>query len=306
MADFFKTGCAGGWCDRHMTTTPDLNAARLFLAGTGRVLDERRFELFFGDGPAAPVRDAVAAYRNEDGGFGHALEPDCRCPASQPATTETALRLLDEAGVWDERLVHDACAWLERNEAAGGGATMVEATAEGWPKAPWWQPEEGRPASLIQTGLIAGTLYARGVATPWLTRATEVMWQRIGELSELQPYEMFGVLRFLECVPDRDRARRAFGRVGPMLLEQEIVELDPDAPGEVHGPLSFAPRPDSIARPLFGAAVIDAHLDKLAAGQQADGGWTFTWLQWSPAATLEWRGVVTVEALTVLRANGRL
>ena len=53
--------------------------------------------LFTGGG-TTPVRDAVAAYRNADGGFGHALEPDVRDPASQPAATEMALRIMDETG----------------------------------------------------------------------------------------------------------------------------------------------------------------------------------------------------------------
>jgi hypothetical protein len=289
-----------------MTTTPDLSAATQFLAGTGRVLDQRRFQLLFQDGDPAPVRDAVAAYRNPDGGFGNALEPDCRCPFSQPGSTEMALRLLDEADAWDSELVQGACDWLERNEAAGGGATMVEESVLDWPRAPWWVPEEGRPASLTLTGMIAGTLYTRGVSHPWLTRATEVMWERIGELTEPGPYDMFGVLKFLECVPERDRARRAFDVIGPLVLERKLVELDPAAPGEVHGVLSFAPRPDSMARQLFDAATVDAHLDHLARGQQDDGGWTFNWPQWSAAAALDWRGFITVDALTVLRANGRI
>ena len=75
--------------------TPDFNAAAVFSAASARVLDWRRFQRLFQDGPAAPVRDAVAAYRNEDGGFGRALEPDGRVPGSQPAAKEMALRALD-------------------------------------------------------------------------------------------------------------------------------------------------------------------------------------------------------------------
>jgi hypothetical protein len=78
------------------------------------------------------------------------------------------------------------------------------------------------------------------------------------------------------------------------------------APGETHDPLFFAPEPDSIARRRFDDATIDAHLDHLAAAQQDDGGWTFNWLAWSPVAAAEWRGVMTVEALHLLRANQRL
>jgi hypothetical protein len=84
------------------------------------------------------------------------------------------------------------------------------------------------------------------------------------------------------------------------------VELDPDAVGEVHGPLDFASAPDSLARQLFDQRTIDAHLDHLVHGQQDDGGWTFNWPQWSDAAAHDWRGFMTVEALSVLRANGRI
>jgi hypothetical protein len=292
--------------------TPDFNAAAGFVAANARVLDQRRFQRLFGDGPAAPVRDAVAAYRNEDGGFGHALEPDCRAPGSQPPAAAMALRIMDETDAWDEDLVRGACDWLAAVAPAEGGAAFVEATLTGWPHAPWWVPEDGHPASLVATGMIAGTLHARGVSHPWLDGATEVMWNRIGKLGAGQglapgagAYEMFGVLAFLQHAPDRDRAREVFGRVGPLILEQRLVTLDPEAPGEVHGVLDFAPEPDSLARALFDDATVQAHLDHLAQGQQDDGGWTFNWPAWSPAAERDWRGFLTVDALRLLRANGR-
>lgn len=287
--------------------TPDLSAAAAFIADDARVLDRRRFQRLFEGGPASAVRDAVAAYRNEDGGFGHALEPDCRGPGSQPAATEMALRLLDEADAWDEDLVRGACDWLATVAPAEGGAAFVEAgPLTGGPHAPWWVPEEGHPASLVATGMIAGTLHARGFTHPWLDGATEVMWNRIGKLTEPGGYEMFGVLAFLQHVPDRDRARDAFGQVGPLIFERDLVTLDPEATGEVHGVLAFAPEPDSLARALFGDATVAAHLDHLARGQREDGGWTFNWTAWSPAAGHDWRGFLTVDNLRLLRANGRL
>jgi hypothetical protein len=145
------------------------------------------------------------------------------------------------------------------------------------------------------------------VRHPWLERATGWLWSRVERLGDLEvgPYDMFGVLGFLQHAPDRARAEAAFDRVGPLLLERGLVALDPEAPGEVHGPLDYAPLPGSLARRLFDGATVAAHLDHLAAGQREDGGWTFNWPAWSPLAELEWRGSVTVDALQVLRANGR-
>jgi len=285
---------------------PDFSAAAAFVAANARVLDRRRFQRLFEDGSARAVRDAVAAYRNDDGGFGHALEPDCRAPGSQPAAAEMALRIMNEADAWDEDLVRGACDWLAGMAPAEGGAAFVEATLTGWPHAPWWVPEEGHPASLVATGMIAGTLYTRGVSHPWLDGAAEVMWNRIGKLTEPGAYEMFGVLSFLQHVPDRDRAREVFSRVGPLILERNLVALDPQATGEVHGVLDFATEPDSLARALFDDATVQAHLDHMAHSQKEDGGWTFNWPAWSPAAERDWRGFLTVDALRILRANGRL
>jgi hypothetical protein len=289
-----------------MKKTPDFDAAADFLAATARVLDRRVFERLFAGGTAEPVRDAVAAYRNADGGFGHALEPDLRTAASQPAAVEMALRIMDLADAWDERLVRDAIDWLAAIAPAEGGTTFVLPTLSQGPHAPWWVAPEGNPASLIQTGQIAGLLYEHHYAHPWLDGATRFMWSAIDKLTEpANGYVMFGVLAFLEHVPDRARAEAAFDRVGPLLLSRGLVTLDPEAAGETQSPLDFAPLPDSIARRLFDQRTIEAHLDHLAAAQRDDGGWMFNWPAWSPAAEADWRGFLTVEALGLLRANGR-
>jgi hypothetical protein len=293
-----------------MKKTPDFDAAADFLAAGARVIDRRLFERLLAGGPAEPVRDAVAAYRNADGGFGNALEPDCRTAASQPAAVEMALRIMDLADAWDERLVRGAIDWLATVAPAGGGAPFALPSLSEGPHAPWWVSPDGHPASLIQTGEISALLYAHGLAHPWLDGAASAMWSGIEELAgptgaAPNGYEMFGVLAFLEHVPDRGRAEAAFARVGPLLLSRGLVTLDPEAPGETHGPLDFAPLPGSIARPLFDQATIDAHLDHLAGAQRADGGWMFNWPSWSPAAESDWRGFLTVDALRILRANGR-
>ena len=305
MAVSFKTSARPDDEMGGMKKTPDFDAAAAFLAGHARVVDRRMFQRLFSGGAAGAVRDAVAAYRNSDGGFGHALEPDCRAAASQPAAVEMALRMMDLADEWDPRLVRDAVDWLATVAPAEGGAAFVEPSVAEGPHAPWWVPEDGHPASLIQTGQLCGVLHARAFAHPWLDRATEVMWTRIDALTSPGGYEMFGVLAFLQHVPDRTHAAAAFSRVGPLLTSCGLVALDPDAEGEAHSPLDFAPLPSSIARPLFPAATIEAHLDQLAASQREDGGWMFNWPSWSVAAEADWRGFLTVERLRILGANGR-
>ena len=160
--------------------TPDFNAAAGFVAANARVLDRRRFQRLFEDGPAAAVRDAVAAYRNDDGGFGDALEPDCRAPGSQPAAAALALRIMDETDTWDEDLVGRATG--SRRWLPPGRCGLRRGDADGLAARALVGPRGWHLASLVATGMIAGTLHARGVRHRWLDGATEVMWNRIAKL----------------------------------------------------------------------------------------------------------------------------
>ena len=51
---------------------------------------------------------------------------------------------------------------------------------------------------------------------------------------------------------------------------------------------------------------VQSDLDALERAQQDDGGWRVAWPDWNAAAAVEWRGVATVNALTLLRANDRV
>jgi len=57
-------------------------AAENFIWSAARLVERHRYSMLFADGPAEPVVETLRGYRNPDGGFGHALEPDLRCPGS--------------------------------------------------------------------------------------------------------------------------------------------------------------------------------------------------------------------------------
>jgi hypothetical protein len=290
-----------------MKTTPDLSKATDFIWRTARLLDRYRFAFLFLGGSREAVLKTLRSYQNTDGGYGHALEPDLRGPASQPVPTWSALCILDEINAFDDPMVQQICDYLMTITTPEGGVPFVLPSAQAYPRAPWWQSEEPPVAALNPTAALAGLLYKHQITHPWLTAATAYCWRQIAALETTSPYEVRAVLPFLEYVPERARAEQAFAHIGPKIPQQKLVALDPAESGdETHTPLNFAPRPDSLARRLFTDAVIEAHLDALIAAQQEDGGWPINWLAWTPAAELEWRGNITIEALVTLRAYGRL
>src|SRR5207244_12944570 len=110
------------------TDSPILERAADFIWRSARLLGRRRFSYLFLGAPAAPVVAAVHAYQNADGGFGNALEPDKRCPDSQPVDVEVALRVLDELddeAVWRDRLVARVIDFLAGITTSDGGLPFV-------------------------------------------------------------------------------------------------------------------------------------------------------------------------------------
>jgi hypothetical protein len=287
--------------------TVDLNAAKTFLHANGRLLERRRFGYLFEGASAKPVLHALRAYRNDDGGFGHAVEPDMRAPTSQPVGVHTVLEVLHEIGVRDDPMIAAAGDFLTTITRPDGGIPFVLEDAMAYPHAPWWQFTD--ESSAIQTPANAAAFHRLGAQHPWLDGADEFCFRQIAELDlgglTTEPgYALqFGVA-FLNATPDAARAEAALDALAPALAPLATAEPDPSA--EVTSPLDLAPEPGSRSRRLFDDAAIERHLDALEAAQQDDGGWRVSWPDWNAAAALEWRGVATVNALRLLRANGRV
>jgi hypothetical protein len=95
-------------------------------------------------------------------------------------------------------------------------------------------------------------------------------------------------------------------RLGAYVPADGRLPVRGGAEDEALNPLDVSPWPDSPSRTLIAPDVIAADLERLAAGQRGDGGWTVDYLKISPAGALEWRGFATVRAIDILRANGAL
>lgn len=295
--------------------TPLLRAER-FVWLTARVLEQRLFAHRFLNGGADPVERALDAYRNEDGGYGHALEPDLRGPVSQPLHTARALHVLDAVGRCCGQRVERVCRYLTSVSTADGALPAVCPSQRGYPVAPFVPVVDDPPSELLATGPVVGLLHRNEVWHAWLFRATDFCWQAVDALESSHPYEVEAAVAFLDAAPDRARAEAAADRLGRLVRERRLAALDPDqldaypvapgyAPGEHHFPHDFARTPDSLARAWFTDEEMTRSLDFLAAEQDEDGGWPVRWRRWAPAPALEARAGVTIEALRTLRAYGR-
>jgi hypothetical protein len=281
----------------------DVAAAAQFVLANARLLDRHRMAVLLHAGPVSPVLATLRAYRNPDGGFGHALEPDARGPESEPASTLHALEVFSEIGALDDQMVTDAAAWIGEIAGADGGVPFVMPTAASRPHAPWMVPTPG--GSQLTFGL-AAVLSEPAAGVPWLPRATEWCWARLARADELDAYLVKYSLVFLDAVPDEPRALTAIERLRARIDADGSMRVAGGTDDERLTPLGLSPRPSTRSRALFSEAQIEADLDVLERGQQADGGWRFDWLAWSEGQSAEWRGLVTVLALATLGAHGRI
>ncbi|GAA1099077.1 prenyltransferase [Nocardiopsis composta] len=288
------------------TVTADaLHAAEHFISRTARLLDRRRYDYLFAAGPAEPVRAALDAYRNIDGGYGNGLYPDLRGHRSEPLAVEYALRHLLELGPVPPETATGITTYLTSVTSRDGGAPPVTPGTRYTEAAPQWRNADTSPRGALRpTAAIAGLLYKGRITGPWRDRATAFCWTRIAALHWTDPDEAMAVCTFLHHVPDQARAAAEADRLAPMI--RAAIELDADRPGTARRPLDLAPTPDSLARRMFTDQEIENNLDLLERTQQPDGGWPTARPYWTERARDDWRGMATIRRLLVLRAYGRL
>lgn len=293
---------------------PDIAAAVAFTATHARLIDRRRLDLLLHDGPPEGALAALAAFRNADGGFGWGLEADLRAPSSQPAGALHAFETLEEVAPTTSPMAVGLCDWLDAVTLADGGLPFGLDGAATPGTAPWWAGADPTISSLHITSAVAAAAHRLrphdpGVAAhPWLQRATDFCLGALaGDAEPAVGYELSFVLQLLDATVDVvPEAQAQLARLARLLPPSGELPVRGGVEGEKLRPLYYTPWPDRPLREHVAAEAIERDLDRFASEQREDGGWTVDFPSSSPAGALAWRGYMTVHALVVLQANGRL
>ena len=284
-----------------------------------RALFEHRFEGATVDGALAEL----ARFQNEDGGFGQALEADLRTPSSSALTTGIGLRMLKELGCpADHPMVNKAVAYLI---ATFDKETQIWRVAPSdtnlYPHAPWWHDEDGSLARLfdgfriIPRAQIVGLLHHYSTLVPagWLDEVTEETVRYIETVEVLgegggSDLEYAISLAEIRNLPQRytTRIKARVQEAIPAAVVRDSTKWD----SYCITPLRVVSSPQSFGADLI-LDELQMHLDYQIAHQTPEGTWDPTW-SWGDSypevweqAKLEWRGHLTLEAVTQLRAFGR-
>lgn len=277
-----------------------------FIWENARFLDRAIFAYRFHNASPARILHILRTYQNDDGGFGHALEPDLRAPDSHPLFVEFALRTLYECHLRDAEIAYGVIEFLAQHTDWEQGISSIFPSSQHYPRAGHWNnPLSTQPSFDRLTGLV-GLVKWQQVNHPWLDKAVQVCLNHIHETTYNDAHTILNAFCLLESVSEEMGVAPLFTKLSKELFNANYFCLD--TPVRTYGltPLMFAPSPGAYCRILFTDAQIKAHLDDLAAHQQEDGGWPITWEPPGQLALWEWRANWTLAALATLRAYGRI
>ncbi len=308
-------------------TDTDVQEIGSWMHRNARPVDLKVWQHYFEGGPAEAVLAELAFYQNADGGFGHALEPDCWNPASSPYTTLCGARMLLDIGaadgsqpLWKGVLRYfDACGYMP-----GVGWPFSIPSNDAYPHAPWWtySPEANAYESIGLTAEIAGIIFLYGDKDSGLYgKALDAAGMVIGKLRNPGRYGDMGVggyCALLEAIPKAGLEARldcAFLAEKLAGLVHDTIQRD-TAKWAFYGvrPSNYIRTPES---PYYqdNADILEAELDYLIDTRPGGGVWPIPW-SWfennekypKEFAVSEnwWKAVKATEKMLLLKRFGRL
>ena len=272
-----------------------VDKARAFVYGNGVLWERALFGWLFDGRPLSHVQQCLLCYKNADGGWGHGLEHDLKCPDSNPLALEFLLAVNRDTGLPVSDLLDGTVAWVEANRAPDGSLRNPPTTRD-YPIAPWWQENGGQ----IIPDAITGHLTRLGLCSPDLAESTRRWVQAHVTPESIRANEWLfmayhAVDYFLNVTdfPDLEIYRRA--------TLDNVIACAQAAPDDQASVLfQFAPTPESAVARALPEGLLAGKLDILASAQREDGAWA------DEHGLPQWQAYSTIISLLVLKHYGRL
>ena len=289
---------------------------------TGRDLEKALIALYFFDGSASDVSNALKGFQNPDGGFGRGIEPDYALELSSPLATSVGLGAISRHCQDDvpSQMIEKAVRYLKKTfNTQQQRWYAVPAEVNDSPHAPWWHFNTDTRMSVIDyswgnpTAEIIGYLLDfQAHVNEWdIDSLNRLAVENMERMDTFQSeHELFCYIRLYERQPDAGLKGRLEKKI-----TQAVGQLLCQDPSKWF--LEYLPKPldfvESHDANRFGIdeGLLEQNLQMLIAILEEKGKISPTW-QWGQypdswqEAEKKWTGVLTVKALLQLKAFDKI
>ncbi|MFS0672784.1 hypothetical protein [Ornithinibacillus sp. 179-J 7C1 HS] len=293
-----------------------LNITRDYLIHNCRKLEIARFEFLFGNGTKDTVIESLKEFQNEDGGFGHGIEPDFWLPKSSAMASWAAGQVLIEVGAEkDEPLVQSLVSYLVNTfEQKTAKWASVRPENNDYPHAPWWHWNEGA----VENWSYNPSIELAANLIHWSepdSKASELGWNSIEKAvthlmvqHEMDKHEINNFQQFIKIIKPYKTILESIvpysyeqisDKINDLALDcinKDVAEWDT---GYVSLPLDFIHSPnDPLCRKL--GSLIEKNFTFYLEKLSDEGIWDISWTWGSyeeeyEVARTYWKGILAVE-----------
>lgn len=289
-------------------------AAVEYLKTKARSLEAALYDVEFDNASTEPAVHALAAFQNNDGGFGNGLECDMRLRDSSVVATTIAFQHFRTLGLLhDHPMVQRACQYLNTQYIPSEKRwCIMPANIDDAPHAPWWQPGGDLWNSRVNpTAEILGYMYEYPEHFDAAQRddLTRDLADYLNA-HDNQPMEMHDLLCYIALVENPgvpDAVKMQFLPTLKRIVDKTVERSPAKWPEYTIPPLAVINTPSSPFISLF-ENELPENWKFLFTWLGDDGAWHPNWQwgepdEWQPVER-EWSGVLTLNNLKKLRAFG--
>lgn len=262
---------------------------RTWIYRNARPLDLALWQCHYEDGSREAVIERLKEYQNEDGGFGHALEPDCWNPESSPYETMIAIGILRSIN------------WVDMGDPVLQGIfRFLEHTPycseEGWyfgipsndkvPRAPWWTYSEETNAVQcmgITAAICAFILRYGDQESGLFTKAADYTGKILARVKETEDFGEMGAGGLFMLAQDIEATGLSARFDCAVIMENLKGLVDRSIERDTEKWSFYTPRPSefifSPESPFYpgNEEIVEKELDYLVDTRNPGGVWNITW-----------------------------
>ncbi|MFC4401522.1 hypothetical protein [Gracilibacillus xinjiangensis] len=293
-----------------------------WLKRNARPLEVARWEYVFEGKDRTNVLEVLRAYQNDDGGFGHGIEPDFWLPDSSPMASWFAGQILLEVeAANDDPMVIALMDYLVKsyNKEAGLWLSVLPEN-NSYPHAPWWHWQENaqenwkfNPSAELAAFLLN---WSSKQSDPWQI-GNDVLnnaLKRLMEANKMDSHEIFNYQRLYRMLIRKEAVLtgrstctldQIFNKLAALIESSVEKDIKSWATGYKPLPLDFVVNSEDPFCKMFGD-LVEANLKFYIEQLTEDGVWRIPW-EWGqypevfPIAKRYWEGILAIDRYTKLQ-----